>query len=717
MRWSAAARACGLTNVEADHLDHYGTLGALEAAFGDLVARTEGPVVVVGRRPRGGARARPRGSRRRGGDGRRADSWRVESTRARTRAASRFTLVGTDEPLESSLLAVTGRHNVADAAVAAVAARELGARVERGRGRGWPTSSALPGASSAAGVAGRRRFVDDYAHLPGEVARDAAGPARRLGSHVGVVFQPHRVTRTVALADRLRRRLRRGRPGRGHRRLPRGRAPAPGGLGRLVADRCGARVAERSAPQRPEIETLYVADLTDVPVALAERADSRPICWAPATSARSWLPCPGGWAELDAPRRSSARRRVLEHAPFGARTTYRVGGTARLCVDAVAASTTWSDSAGRCRALDVPLVAVGNGSNLLVADGEVAVWPSAGPERALGLPAAADWRDEAGAVRAHLRPAAGSTYRSRPGGSRAPASPASSGPSGCPVGRRRGRDERGRPRFGRRRHVVSARVSARGRRRSARARRSASAIARAPWVRARSCSPRRCGLARGDPADERGGDPRGRAVAPDPPARRDQRRFGLRQPARRLRGAARRGGRSQGLAARLGPVSASATPTSSRPTRAGGPTTSTRSCTGSTGSATSGNRIKSGRIRRSGSTGETSVRVRTRSGRLAAALMHTAPPIELPTRCTGPSPSASIRLVTVPASALIEYPAVVRGGGEKPEPGRSTASAPEVRREFGHEVGPVGRRTRHPVYAQHRLFIFIRNGPRCLRDV
>ena len=58
--------------------------------------------------------------------------------------------------------------------------------------------------------------------------------------------------------------------------------------------------------------------------------------------------------------------------------------------------------------------------------------------------------------------------------------------------------------------------------------------------------------------------------------------------------------------------------------------------------------------RRSGSAGETSVSVLIRSGRPAAARTATAPPIELPTRWTGPRPSASMSLITVAASDLIE---------------------------------------------------------------
>ena len=41
-----APAALGLLNVEADHLDHYGSLEALESAFAELVARTVGPVVA-----------------------------------------------------------------------------------------------------------------------------------------------------------------------------------------------------------------------------------------------------------------------------------------------------------------------------------------------------------------------------------------------------------------------------------------------------------------------------------------------------------------------------------------------------------------------------------------------------------------------------------------------------------------------------------------------
>jgi UDP-N-acetylmuramate dehydrogenase len=85
--------------------------------------------------------------------------------------------------------------------------------------------------------------------------------------------------------------------------------------------------------------------------------------------------------------------RVEEHAPLGARTTYRVGGTARLWVT-LSSERDLDELAPALGDLGLPLIPVGNGSNLLVADGEVEVCVV----HLTGDLAAADWRDEAGHV-------------------------------------------------------------------------------------------------------------------------------------------------------------------------------------------------------------------------------------------------------------------------------------------------------------------------------
>lgn len=192
--------ALGVLNVEADHLDHYGSLDALEAAFVGLMNRTHGAVVAWGDDP--GAARVSAASRSHvamvGVDA--AYRWRVENAWFDRRGAS-FVLRGPGEPLEISLR-VTGAHNVANAAVVAALASELeinGDAVERGLSNflGAPRRFQFRGSWRGCDV------YEDYAHLPGEI-RATIRTARALDyERVGVVFQPHRVSRTRALVDQF----------------------------------------------------------------------------------------------------------------------------------------------------------------------------------------------------------------------------------------------------------------------------------------------------------------------------------------------------------------------------------------------------------------------------------------------------------------------------------------------------------------------------------
>ncbi|MGC1420208.1 MAG: UDP-N-acetylmuramate--L-alanine ligase [Acidimicrobiales bacterium] len=195
-----APYALGLLNVEADHLDHYGTLEALEGAFARLLARTTGPVVTWGD-DEGALRV----STNSGRDVILVGSapqfaWRVDDVRLSRRGCT-FTLAGPHETLALSLR-VTGRHNVANAAVVAVLARSLGVdgpAVSDGL-------SAFEGAPRRFQLLGRWRGVDvyeDYAHLPGEISATLAA-ARSIGyERITAVFQPHRVSRTINLAPQF----------------------------------------------------------------------------------------------------------------------------------------------------------------------------------------------------------------------------------------------------------------------------------------------------------------------------------------------------------------------------------------------------------------------------------------------------------------------------------------------------------------------------------
>ncbi len=61
--------------------------------------------------------------------------------------------------------------------------------------------------------------------------------------------------------------------------------------------------------------------------------------------------------------------RVSEHAPFGSRTTYRVGGTARVVVN-ITSLDDLLELGSAMTETGLALVCLGNGSNLLVEDGE-----------------------------------------------------------------------------------------------------------------------------------------------------------------------------------------------------------------------------------------------------------------------------------------------------------------------------------------------------------
>ena len=239
--------ALAITNIEADHLDHYRTLGALQAAFGDVAARVAGPVVACVDDP--GVRSLMDAVPSVVGYGTSTDAtWRVEGIDHR-RSAVAFTLVG---PTGSVSVTVPkpGDHVARNAAAVLALLGEMGLDVV----------AAAEGLSRYAGV--RRRFeikgvfgdtlvVDDYAHHPTEVAATIA--AASLGHHgeVIVVFQPHRYTRTVDLGHDL------GLALAGADRVfvtdvyAAGEVPIPGVTGRLVAEAAaGAGATVEYVPTR-----------------------------------------------------------------------------------------------------------------------------------------------------------------------------------------------------------------------------------------------------------------------------------------------------------------------------------------------------------------------------------------------------------------------------------------------------------------------------------
>ncbi|MFP5316953.1 MAG: UDP-N-acetylmuramate--L-alanine ligase [Acidimicrobiia bacterium] len=191
------AEVAVVTSVEPDHLEHWGGFPALVAGFELFLASATAQVVYGG--DEGAARIARRGGYQTYGFGP-ADRWRIVDFQGDA-LSCRFRLVDAargDEEGATVDLPLPGRHNAANAAAALLAASHAG----------LPLAEGAPLLAGFGGVARRfqRRgerdgvtFVDDYAHLPGEVAATVAAARAGAWRRVVCVFQPHRYSRTSAL--------------------------------------------------------------------------------------------------------------------------------------------------------------------------------------------------------------------------------------------------------------------------------------------------------------------------------------------------------------------------------------------------------------------------------------------------------------------------------------------------------------------------------------
>ncbi|MBI5157439.1 MAG: UDP-N-acetylmuramate--L-alanine ligase [Acidimicrobiia bacterium] len=248
-------RGLVVTNVESDHLDHYRTVAHLEAAFHEVAAAVEGPVVAC--LDDAGARRLAVAVPGVVGYGTAPDAvWRIGQV-THGDSSVRFGLRGPDVSLDVTV-PKPGEHVARNAAGVLALLGELGLDVV----------TAAEGLRDFAGV--RRRFevrsriggvivVDDYAHHPTEVAATIAAATLGHPGRVVAVFQPHRFTRTaehgVALGAALR--------GAQHAVVTdvyaAGEAPIPGVTGRMVAE---AAVASG-------VDATYVARRGDVAASVA----------------------------------------------------------------------------------------------------------------------------------------------------------------------------------------------------------------------------------------------------------------------------------------------------------------------------------------------------------------------------------------------------------------------------------------------------------------
>ena len=247
-----------VTNVEADHMDHYGSLEEIERTFVKFMSLVgeDGTVIVCGDSPRLVELARESGR-----------SWVsygldegndvvcVPKKRPRSVESVFEVRFADGESCEVTIKSNPGVHNMLNATASVAVARALGLDV----------AEAARALSTFEGV--RRRFthigdvdgvtvVDDYGHHPTEIKATLAAAKTLDFKHVDVVFQPHRYSRLQAFADDFADAFADADKLVLIDVFPAGEMPIPGVTSKMLADTVAAR--------HPGKQVRYVADRMDL---------------------------------------------------------------------------------------------------------------------------------------------------------------------------------------------------------------------------------------------------------------------------------------------------------------------------------------------------------------------------------------------------------------------------------------------------------------------
>jgi UDP-N-acetylmuramate--alanine ligase len=202
-----------VTNIDAEHLDHYGTHDAVKDAFvqhankvpfyGLCVLCVDHPTVQE---------VLPRIERRHVtyGVSRQAD-YRAQNARFEG-VATRFEAFRRNEPLGEFFVHMPGAHNVLNALAVIAVADELEVPLDVTRDalasfHGVQRRFTVLGqpAFARGGVSGDVMIVDDYGHHPAEIEATLDAATRGFDRRVVVAFQPHRYSRTKHLFDEFTR--------------------------------------------------------------------------------------------------------------------------------------------------------------------------------------------------------------------------------------------------------------------------------------------------------------------------------------------------------------------------------------------------------------------------------------------------------------------------------------------------------------------------------
>lgn len=347
-------------NIEAEHLDHYGSLAEIDEVFTRLTGQTSGNVYywagdtgaarVCSGHPRAvavgvGANCR----------------YRITGL-SHEGFETRFHVSRGEDPLGAVRLGISGDHNAHNAMLVVALACDLGVP--------FPEIAAALGTFRGA----KRRFeqkyrddeiriYDDYGHHPTEITATLR-TARRGISGAGrlvVLFQPHRYSRTAALAGEFGRSLLEADVVVLAPVYAAGEAPVPGITHGTIAERA-------VAAGHPEVHTVSsVHEAALVAASLIRPSDL--VLTLGAGNIHEAATLLAGELTMAGKLRSAmgpGEFRISE--PLRRHTTMKVGGPARFWAEPETEEG-FSELVRVCHDEGIPFLMMGRGSNLIMRDG------------------------------------------------------------------------------------------------------------------------------------------------------------------------------------------------------------------------------------------------------------------------------------------------------------------------------------------------------------
>jgi UDP-N-acetylmuramate--L-alanine ligase/UDP-N-acetylenolpyruvoylglucosamine reductase len=372
-------------NIEAEHLDHHGTMERLLATFEAFFQSTHN-VVFYCADCRNCVALAPRARQAISfGLAENAD-YRALGIQPTSRG-SRFTVACRGEKICTVELIIPGEQNVVNALAAIAVTDQLGLPLDKITG------------ALATFTGAKRRFerkydaggivvVDDYAHHPTEIKATIAA-ARTLGfQRIIVAFQPHRFTRTQALCNEFATAF------TGADKLfltdiyAASETPIPGITGKTIADAVGAHcvrpdgdsTTERGARSAPLQYEPDLDELTNLLVAEAQTGDLLLVMGAgdiykvaAAVAERLSKSMPHVMRNLEADLRAllSEDAKLRQNEPMARHTSIRVGGPAEWFVEPHN-ERDLEKLLHYCHVRQIPVTVIGRGTNLVVRDGGIA---------------------------------------------------------------------------------------------------------------------------------------------------------------------------------------------------------------------------------------------------------------------------------------------------------------------------------------------------------